>query len=186
MKKLFALIILSMSTAVSASESYTVDARHTFPSFSISHLGFSTQRGRFNQTSGKISLSPEKQTGYVEISIKTDSIDTGLVELEQHLKTADFLDAARYPTITFVSTKLKFEKEVLTEIDGTLTLHGKTQPVHLKVNHFHCGINPIALKNECGANAVTSFKRSDFGIDKYVPMISDDVNVEIQIEAIKD
>lgn len=108
MKKLFGLMMLLISTTSFAGESYTVDARHTFPSFSVSHLGFSTQRGRFNQTSGKISLSPEKQTGYVEVFIKTDSIDTGLVELEQHLKAADFLDVARYPAITFVSTKLKF------------------------------------------------------------------------------
>jgi len=67
-----------------------------------------------------------------------------------------------------------------------LTLHGISKPVHLKVDHFYCGINPIRLKYTCGANAVTTIKRSEFNVDKYVPMISDEVNVAIQVEAVRD
>ena len=74
----------------------------------------------------------------------------------------------------------------MTGADGNLTLHGVTKPVHLNVTHFKCGLNPVAMKQVCGADVITSFKRSDFGVSKYVPMISDNVNVEIQIEAIKD
>ena len=184
MKTLTFLIGFFISTSALA-ENYTVDSRHTFPSFSINHMGFSTQKGRFNTTTGQISLLPEKQTGQIDITIDSNSIDTGLVELEDHLKTADFLDVSRYPNLYFTSTRLQFSKESLTGVDGNLTLHGVTKPVHLNVTHFKCGLNPVAMKQVCGADVSTSFKRSDFGIGKYVPVIADLVNVEIQIEAFK-
>jgi polyisoprenoid-binding protein YceI len=187
MKKIIVFILGSaLSFPVLSADIYTVDSRHTFPSFRVDHMGFSIQKGRFNHTAGKISLSPEKNTGHIEVVIDADSIDTGLVELEEHLKKPDFLEIERYPKITFVSTSLQFVKDVLVAVEGNLTLHGVTRPVHLDVKRFKCGLNPIALKQVCGADVITSFKRSDFGVSKYVPMISDDVQVEIQIEAIKD
>lgn len=186
-KTILALIIGStLSFTATAADSYTVDPRHSFPSFEISHLGFSIQRGRFNQTSGKILLDPESSTGKINIAIETASISTGLAELEKHLRSNDFLDADRYPQITFVSDKLSFNKGQLVAADGLLTLHGITKPVHLTVDHFYCGMNLIAMKYTCGANATTTIKRSDFGVDKYVPKVADEVNIAIQIEAIKD
>ena len=74
----------------------------------------------------------------------------------------------------------------LTGVDGNLTLHGVTKPVHLTIDHFHCGFNPIALKSECGVNAYTVIKRSEFDVDKYVPAIGDDVKIVLQVEATKD
>ena len=123
--------------------------------------------------------------GQIDIVIDSNSIDTGLVELEEHLKKPDFLEVERYPTIRFISTGLQFSKDSLTGADGNLTLHGVTKPVHLDVTHFKCGLNPVAMKQVCGADVITSFKRSDFGVSKYVPMIADDVQIQIQIEAIK-
>jgi polyisoprenoid-binding protein YceI len=187
MKKfILAFIIgnLSSFTAVAAN-SYTVDPRHTFPSFEINHLGFSTQRGRFNQTTGKVLLEPEAARGRIQIAIVTASISTGFTELEKHLLSKEFLDAASHPLITFISDNLSFNKDQLIAADGILTLHGVSKPVHLTVDHFYCGMNMITLKNTCGANATTTIKRSDFGIDKYVPAIADEVNIAIQIEATK-
>ena len=184
--KIFILLISLFTSGLVLADSYTVDSRHTFPNFSIDHMGFSTQKGRFNHTTGQIVLALEKNTGRIDIVIDADSIDTGLLELEEHLKKSDFLDAERYPKITFVSTTVKFAKDLLVSAEGNLTLHGVTRPVHLEVKRFKCGLNPVALKQVCGADVITSFKRSDFGIDKYVPLISDDVQVQIQIEAIKD
>jgi polyisoprenoid-binding protein YceI len=189
--KLIALLIAavasSFSTTASAADSYTIDARHTFPSFEINHLGFSMQRGRFNHTTGKVTLDPKSASGgSIDVTIDTASISTGLAELEEHLRSKDFLDAARYPQIKFVSTKLIFNKEDLSTVDGNLTLHGVTKPVHLTVDHFHCGLNPIALKNECGVNAITVIKRSEFGVDKYVPAVGDEVKIVLQVEATKD
>jgi polyisoprenoid-binding protein YceI len=169
-----------------AADHYTVDPRHTFPGFKISHLGFSIQRGRFNETSGKIALDPGTGTGTIHIAINTASISTGLAELEKHLRSEDFLDAARFPQITFSSDKLTFNNGRLTAVDGNLSLHGVTRAVHLTVDHFHCGLNMISMKSVCGANATTTIKRSDFGVSKYVPAVGDEVTIEIQIEASKD
>lgn len=176
----------TLSLPVAAADSYTIDPRHTFPSFEINHLGFSIQRGRFNQTGGKIMLAPESASGTIQVAIDTASISTGLAELEEHLRGKDFLDAARYPQITFSSDKLSFNKDRLVAVEGNLTLHGITKPVHLVVDYFHCGINMIAMKNVCGANATTTIKRSDFGVDKYAPALADEVKIVLQIEAIKD
>ncbi len=183
---IFTLIIGTLlSFSATAATSYTVDSKHTFPSFEINHLGFSIQRGRFNQTSGKISLDPELSAGNIDITIETASIDTGYAELEKHLRGTDFLDAKRYPKITFLSNRLSFNKDQLIAADGLLTLHGIAKPVHLTVDHFYCGMNLITLKNTCGANVTTTLKRSDFGIDKYVPKIADEMTITIQIEATK-
>jgi polyisoprenoid-binding protein YceI len=118
---ILALIIGStLGFSATAATSYTVDPRHTFPSFEINHLGFSIQRGRFDQTSGKVLLDPETASGNIHIAIETASISTGLAELEKHLRGKDFLDAARYPQITFVSDKLSFNKDQLVAADGIL------------------------------------------------------------------
>jgi polyisoprenoid-binding protein YceI len=186
-KTILALIIgNTLSFSATAANSYTVDPKHTFPSFEINHLGFSIQRGRFNQTSGKVLLDPESATGYILISIETASISTGLAELEKHLRGKEFLDTERYPQIKFISDKLSFNKDQLVAADGILTLHGISKPVHLTVDHFYCGINLINMKNTCGANATTTIKRSDFSVDKYAPKLADEVNIAIQIEATKD
>ena len=176
----------TISFSAGAADFYTVDSRHTFPSFEISHLGFSIQRGRFNETSGKVMLDPEAGNGSVAIAINTASISTGLAELEKHLRSEDFLDAKKFPEITFKSDKLSFSNEKLVAVDGNLTLHGVTKPVHLSVDHFKCGLNMIKLVQTCGANATTTIKRSDFGVDKYVPAVGDEVHIQIQIEAVKD
>ena len=186
-KIIFALIVgATLSLPVSAADSYTVDPRHTFPGFEINHLGFSIQRGRFNRTSGKVMLAPESASGSIQITIDTASISTGLADLEKHLRSEEFLDAERYPLITFTSNKLRFNKGQLVAVDGKLSLHGITKPVHLVVDHFYCGMNMIAMKNICGANATTTIKRSDFGIDKYAPALADEVNIVLQVEATKD
>lgn len=187
MKKNIAVLLIGMTgyAAANAADSYTVDPRHTFPSFEIDHLGFSLQRGRFNRTSGSVLLDPENGTGRIKIEIDSASISTGLPELEQHLRGEDFLDAARYPKIKFSSDRLSYADDKLMSVDGFLTLHGVTHPVHLTVDHFHCGLNMIAMKYVCGANATTTIKRSDFGVDKYAPALADDVKIEIQIEATK-
>lgn len=182
-----ALIVgATLSFSAIATTSYTVDPRHTFPSFEINHLGFSIQRGRFDRTTGKVLLDPALAKGSINITIETASISTGLADLEKHLRSEEFLDATRYPKITFVSGKLTFYKDQLVAVDGIMTLHGISKSVHLTVDHFYCGMNLIAMKNTCGANATTTIKRSDFGVDKYVPKVGDEVKIAIQIEATKD
>lgn len=188
MKKTLIAIALASTVSVSAfaADSYTIDARHTFPSFEVSHLGFSIQRGRFNTSSGKIALDSAAKSGSIDVTIDASSIDTGLAELEKHLQGEDFFDTAKYPTITFTSKKLKFDGDKLVGADGDFTLHGVTKPVTLKLDHFKCAPHPMNKKPTCGANATTTIKRSEFGIVKYVPAVGDDVKIAIQVEAIKD
>lgn len=188
MKKTLITIALAstMSASAFAADSYTIDARHTFPGFEVSHLGFSLQRGRFNATSGKITLDSANKSGSIDVTIDATSIDTGLAELEKHLQGEDFFDTAKYPTITFTSKALKFDGDKLVGADGDFTMHGVTKPVSLNLDHFKCAPHPMNKKPTCGANATTTIKRSEFGIAKYVPAVGDDVKITIQVEALKD
>ncbi len=179
------LASLIAGTAYAAPETYTVDSTHTFPSFEIGHMGFSTQRGRFNKTTGSIMLDRAARKASVDISIDANSISTGLEKLETHLRAEDFFNTAKYPTITFKSTGATFKGDNLTSLSGDLTLHGVTKPVTLTVTAFHCGNNPVYKKDACGADAVTTIKRSDFGINYALPAVSDQVKLLIQIEAHK-
>lgn len=171
---------------LAAPESYSVDPRHTFPSFEVSHLGFSTQRGRFNKTTGKITLDREAKTGTVEIEIDAASVDSGLDKLEEHLRSEDFFNAAKYPTLTFKSTGMTFNSDKPASVTGDFTMLGVTRPVTLTVHAFNCGVHPINKKDVCGADVSATIKRSEFGMTKYVPGVSDEVKLQIQVEAFKD
>lgn len=172
--------------AAAATTTYTVDARHTFPAFEISHLGFSTQRGRFDRTEGKISLDPKAQTGAIHINIAADSIDTGLAELEERLKKEDFFDTARFPTIRYDADKISFAGDKPVRAEGQLTLRGITKPVPLEIHSFHCGMHPIYLKTVCGADATAAIRRSDFGMTAFLPGVGDEVKIVVQVEAFQD
>ncbi|BAN35970.1 hypothetical protein SCD_n02161 [Sulfuricella denitrificans skB26] len=186
-KTLIALALTStLNVSAFAADSYTIDSRHTFPSFEVSHLGFSIQRGRFNNSAGKITLDTSAKSGSIDVTIDTASIDTGLAELEKHLQGEDFFDVAKYPTITFTSKSLKFEGDKLIGANGDFTMHGVTKPVNLVIDHFRCAPHPMNKKPTCGANATTTIKRSEFGITKYVPAVGDEVKIVIQVEATKD
>lgn len=187
MKKiLFATLATVLSAPALAADSYSVDARHTFPSFEVNHLGFSTQRGRFNKTSGKIVLDRQAKTGSVDIVIDAASVDTGLDKLEEHLRGEEFFNVEKFPTLSFKSRAVKFSGDKPSAVEGDLTLLGVTKPVTLTINAFNCGVHPINKKDVCGADAVAVIKRSEFGMTKYVPGVSDEVKLFIQVEAFKD
>lgn len=170
---------------VMAADQYTIDSRHTFPVFEVNHLGFSTQRGRFNNTTGKITLDPAAKTGSVEVTIATDSLDMGLEDWDKHMKNPDFFDVEKYPSMTFKADRFTFKKGVPVSAEGSLTLLGATHPVKLDIANFRCGMHPIAKKELCGADVTTTIKRSLWGMTKYVPLISDDIRVHIPVEAFK-
>jgi polyisoprenoid-binding protein YceI len=181
-----AAMALVAGPALAAPESYTIDPRHTYPSFEVSHYGFSMQRGRFNKTSGRIQMDREAKTIAVEIIVNASSIDTGLEDLEVRLRKPDFLDVENHPAITFKASSSTFEGNNLKTLHGELTMRGETRPVTLTLNRFICGQRPGAKKPQCGADAVTSIKRSDFGMKYGLPILGDEVNIQLQIEAYKD
>ena len=189
MKTKLALLSIACAVAtpaVGATETYTIDPKHTLPSFEINHLGFSTQRGRFNATSGKITLDREAKRGTVLVTIETASVDTGVAKLEEHLRGEDFFNVAKFPAMTFKSSTLKFSGDVPVAAEGELTLLGVTKPVTLAITAFKCGQHPIAKKEACGADATTTIRRSDFGMSYALPAVGDEVKLVINVEAFKD
>ena len=172
--------------AFAAPETYTLDGTHTFPRFSYNHLGYSTQLSRFNKTTGKIVLDRAAQTGEVDIVIDTRSVDTGFATFDEHIQGEDFLDTAQYPTATFKSNRVVFDGDRPTAVHGNLTLKGVTQPVTLTVTSFQAMPHPLLKKDAIGANAHTVVKRSDFNADKYAPHVSDEVRIDIAVEAVKE
>ncbi len=181
---------LALSTAVvapalAAPVSYGVEANHTFPRFSYTHLGFTTQQSRFDKTTGTVVYDKEGRTGSVDIKIETSSVSTGSTLFNQHIQAEDFLDTAKYPTVTFKSTKVNFDGDKPVSIEGDLTMKGMTKRVTLTVTRFLAAPHPIQKKDTIGADAYTIVKRSDFNMGKYAPAVSDEVRIDIAIEALK-
>ena len=172
--------------AVAAPETYVLDSAHSFPRFSYNHFGYSTQVGRFNKTTGKIIYDKEAKTASVDIVIDTTSVDNGFPVFNEHLRSEDFFDTAKYPTATFKSTKVIFEGDKPSAIEGKLTIKGISKPVTLTVTTFHAMPHPTNKKDAIGANAFTTVKRSEFNAGKYAPNVGDEIRIDLGVEAIKE
>jgi polyisoprenoid-binding protein YceI len=181
-----AMAALAVLPAAAAMESYTIDSRHTFPSFEVMHLGMSLQRGRFNKTTGRINIDREAKQGSVDVSIDATSVNTGVEKLEEHIRAEDFLHASQFPTITFKGSQLAFEGDKLKSVTGELTMRGVTKPVTLNANHFNCGNHPMNKKAMCGGEFVANIKRSEWGIKYAIPNLADDMVLRVNVEAFKD
>lgn len=188
MKKLVLVAALSAFSAAgfAAPETFNVEQTHTYPRFEYSHFGYSNQQQRFDKTSGKIVIDRAAKTGSVDVSIDTTSVNTGYALFNQHIQAEDYFDTARYPAITFKSTKVKFEGDKPVAVEGNLTIKGVTRPVTLTVTSFHSMPHPMLKKDAIGANATTKVKRSEFNMGKNVPYVSDEVSLTIAVEAIKE
>ena len=187
MKKMIATIALVSGFAVPAiaADSYTIDPRHTFPVFEVNHLGYSIQYGRFNKSSGNITLDMEARSGSVDLTIETASLDMGFAVWDEHMSADGFFNTAKFPTMTFKSNKLIFKDDKVVAAEGQFTLLGVTRPLTVSVSGFKCGDHPMNKKPMCGANIGGTIKRSDFGMTKSVPAISDEVKIHVPVEAYK-
>jgi polyisoprenoid-binding protein YceI len=170
------------TSAFAAPTTFTADANHTFVRFSYNHLGFSTQESRFNTVSGTVTYDPAAKTASVDILINTKSVDTGSDLFNGHIQGVDYLDTAEYGTASFKSTSVKFDGDKPVSIEGNLTVKGVTKPVTLTVTSFKHGMN-MMKKDAIGADATGTVKRSDFNMSKAVPLVGDEVTLEIVIEA---
>lgn len=187
MKRSLALAVAALiALPAHAADSYKVDSNHTWPVFEVNHLGFSTQRGRFNKSSGKITLDVAAKKGSVDLTIETASIDMGFEKWDEHMRNEDFFNVAQFPTMRFVSDKLVFEGDKVVAAEGQFTLLGVTKPLRLTVSNFRCAPHPMLKKPACGADVSATFKRSDFGMSKFVPAVSDEVRIYSPIEAIRE
>ena len=172
--------------ALAAPAGYTVDPNHTFPVFEVDHLGFSTQRGRFNKTSGKITLDTAARQGSVDVTIDATSIDMGFAKWNENMRGENYFNTDAHPTITFKADKLVFDGERPVSADGSLTMLGVTKPVTLTINRFRCAPHPLNKRETCGADVVATLKRSEFGMTKYIPSVGDEVRLLIAVEAFRE
>ncbi|MBI3545881.1 MAG: polyisoprenoid-binding protein [Gammaproteobacteria bacterium] len=170
--------------AFAAVENYTVDPDHTYPSLEMTHMGLSVWRGKFNKSSGKITLDRAAKTGNVEIVVDAASIDFGHEKMHEHAVSADWLNVEKFPTMNYKGA-IKFKGDMPASVDGQLTLHGVTKPVTLKINSFKCMPHPMLKKEVCGADAEGDLDRADFGMTKYTDGGAGKIHMRIQVEAIK-
>lgn len=180
---LLSALLLSSTLTTAWSAEYIIDPSHTYASFEIDHLGFSTQRGQFNRSSGIVEFDQEQKTGRIDIRIDAASLDTGFELRDSVLRGEDWFDTKSFPDILFRSQKLIFSDDKLSAVEGTLFLRGELRPMRLEVSRFKCGLNLANRKRGCGADAQGSLRRSDFGLNNGLPFIGDEVRLRIQVEA---
>ena len=185
--KHIALLAAVFASSAFAADTYQVDPSHTYPSFETDHFnGLSVWRGKFTKTQGTITVDRAAKTGTVDLTIDPASIDIGNAKLDEHIKGADMFDVAKYPNAAYKG-KIVFKGDTPAAVDGELTLHGVTKPVHLTIDKFKCMPHPMLKGHEvCGADATGTFNRADFGVDYGVKMgFKPEVKLAIQVEAVK-
>lgn len=184
-KSLIFLLVLICGVA-RAQEHFVIEPQHTFTSFEYTHWGLSSQRGRFDKNSGFIDLDQDNKTGTILLEINVDSVSTGSDLFDKVMRSDSFFDAEHFQKITFSSTKFIFEHEQLSHIEGNLTIKDSTRPVTLEITQFNCRFMLIYLKKACGANGYADILRSDFGMGRYAPFVSDEVRLYFSVEGIKE
>jgi polyisoprenoid-binding protein YceI len=173
----------TFTAALAEPKTYAVDTQHMEVTYAINHLGFSTSKGRFSDVASTLTLDETNPTASkVTAVIQVASIDSGYTFRDNHLKTADFFDVAKYPTITFASTKVTKTGAKTAKVAGDLTIHGVTKPVVLDATIVGIGANPMSKAQEAGIHATTTVKRSDFGMTGYLPAIGDEVTITLDAE----
>jgi polyisoprenoid-binding protein YceI len=183
------ILLASLLTAaalpvVAAPQKYDIDTSHTQVIFSWNHFGFSNPSASLEKISGDFQLDTADITkSSISVTLPLDGLHTGVPKLDEHLKSADFFDAAKFPDITFKSTKVEKAGANGLKIVGDLTIHGVTKPVTLTTKINKIGENPMMKKASAGFDATTTIKRSEFGVDKYVPNVSDEIPVRITFDS---
>src|ERR1700719_1650044 len=165
------IVLASTAALLSASVfaapvTYILDASHTYPSFEADHMGgLSVWRGKFDTSSGKVVYDKAAKAGSIDVTVDMSSVDFGMPKLNEHAKSGEIFDVAKYPTATFSGKFTKFNGAAPAEAQGTLTMHGVTKPVTLKIDSFKCILSPLNKKEVCGVDASATINRADFGVN---------------------
>jgi polyisoprenoid-binding protein YceI len=184
---LAALAFFALTTAAfAASEAYVFDKNHTEVRFCWNHLGISRQCAHFLKFDGELLYDEANpQNSSVSVTFVTDSIETLVPVFNEHMKGEKLFDAKKFLAITFKSTKFEKTGEKAGKVAGDLTVKGVTKPVTLDVTLNYAGPHPVNKKPYIGIAAVTTVKRTDFGVSQAAPFVSEDVTIEIQSEMTK-
>lgn len=165
-------------------KTYEIDPTHTYVLWHIDHFGFSKPSGKW-MAEGTIGFDKNQlKNSNVNVTINTTDITTGITRLDDHIKSKEFLDVVQFPKATFVSTSIESTDNQTAKVNGNLTVHGVTKSVTLDVIINKSEPSPLTQKQTIGFSGFTKLKRSDFGINAYLPGLSDDVDIEIQGEAV--
>ncbi|WP_133499461.1 YceI family protein [Cognatilysobacter terrigena] len=179
----FALAGLA-GVAFAAPLSYKIDANHPQVTATWSHFGFSHPFANFGQVDGTIVYDPQNVgASSVKVTLPLAGLDSTVPALDEHLRSKDFFEAEKYPTITFNSTKVEAAGDKKLRVTGDLTVHGVTKPAVLDVTLNGAGPHPMTKRETVGFDATTTIKRADFGVGAYVPNVSDDIQIRITTEA---
>ena len=185
--RVFVLFVAFMTAGAAsnsiAAETYKSDKSHADLLFSIGHAGFTRKHGWFRDFDSTLQYDAAKpENSKVEVTVRTNSVDTGLPARDKDLQGAGFFDSAKYPEMHFVSTRVIPGKDQELRIEGELTLHGVTKPVVLSAHLNKAGPNPFDKTPMLGFSGAGSIKRSEFGMTSLIPVIDDLVEIVIDIE----
>ncbi|EPL1527679.1 YceI family protein [Acinetobacter baumannii] len=177
-------VALASTVTLAAPVDYKIDPTHTATVFSWNHFGFSTPSANFSDIQGVIKVDNAKPANSsVNVTIPLSSVNTNVPALDKEFQEEAWFNAAKYPNITFKSTKVETKDKKHFKITGDLTVKGITKPVVLDAVLNKQGEHPMAKVPAIGFNATTSFNRSDFGLGNYVPNVGDKITVNITTEA---
>ncbi|RIX27118.1 YceI family protein [Sphingomonas edaphi] len=165
------------------SGSYVLDPAHGKITWSVDHMGFSTYVGQFTDVTANLDLDVRNPAASkLDASVKTDSVGTFHEGLDKHLKTADFLDTAKFPTAQFRATGIRLVDRDSAKISGNLTLHGITKPIVIDADFNQAGINPVDKRYSLGFDGEAKIKRSEFGINYGLPLLGNEITLHLEAE----
>ena len=177
-------LLFAASAPAVAAQKYAIDQNHTHVTFTWNHLGFSNPSATLEKISGDFLLDAADLTkSSIAVTFPLDGLHTGVAKLDDDLKSPGFFDAAKYPEITFKSTRVEKSGADGLKITGDLTVHGVTKPVVLSAKINKIGDNPMGKGPSAGFDADATLNRSDFGVGKLVPAIADQIKVHITLDS---
>jgi polyisoprenoid-binding protein YceI len=188
---LMPLTLLALAAALSApvvhaqTAIYVLDPEHSFVHFEVLHFGTSTLRGRFGPASGHVELDRSAQRGWAGVTVRTDSVDTGMAFFDARLRQADLLAVEAGPTATFIASKFRFEGDRVVGLVGELTLRGISQGLELRALRFGCHTHPVLQREVCGGDFEGELRRGDFGASFGMPFVANQVRLKVQVEGLR-
>ncbi|AWV08470.1 YceI family protein [Marilutibacter maris] len=181
---LAAALSVASAATFAAPVTYDIDPNHTDVIASWSHFGFSHPVAHFGDVDGTIVYDADNVgQSSVNVTIPLSGLESHVPDFNDHLRSADFFDAGQFPEITFKSSKVEAAGDSKLRIWGELTVHGVTKQVLLDTTINKLGVHPLGKREAAGFDARTMIKRSDFGVGKYAPNVSDEVEIRITVEA---
>jgi polyisoprenoid-binding protein YceI len=186
-RRIVLVTLLALASVPLYAATYTLEPDYTQGVFRWNHLGFSNPAAQFAQGEGTLEFDQADPTkSSVRVTIPLNSLNTGVPALDEHLRSEDFFETAKFPTATFKSTRVEKGAAVdHLKVTGDLSLHGVIKPITLDVTVTKVGSNPRTSLPTVGFDATTTLKRSDFGLGKFVPQVSDEIQMHITSQAVE-